>query len=136
MSLEQVAEAELAGYGSPIYPEAMAQLALAFVSRSRIGLNRAQLERAARSIHGSVEMRDDQPINNMTQDGYRWFGILEFEELGAAKIAIAFPMLRDWEAGDDSRFDRSPAAYITGGATPVQAQRIAALLAESMRLIR
>lgn len=128
MSMRQVWSAELKGYGPPLYPgQEIWQLVVAFTSQHRTGFRVQTLDRKARSCHGFVT------ANRLlrTSDGYLWRRIIEFEFSGE-RVAVAIPGTQDWKNEDGVLLDRSPAVYITAGATETLAKAVLVSLARAI----
>lgn len=128
MSMRQVWSAELKGYGPPLYPEAeIWRLAVAFTSRGQMGLRAQTLDQKARTCDGFV--RANRIFR--TSDGCIWRRILEFEFSGK-RVAVAIPGTQDWSREDGVYLDRSPAVYITAGATEALAKTVLVSLAHAL----
>ncbi len=128
MSLNQVAEANLDGYGPPIYPQAeIWSLTKAYTSQGPEGFMARTLDAAARACHGF----DTASRVIRTSDDYVWRRIIEFKFQGKARVAVAFPGARRNDC-DGSQLDRSPAVYIAGGATETLAKAVLVALARTL----
>ncbi len=121
MSLQQVPEASLEGYGAPLYPTVMYELAEALTTRSRIGVHGSELERVASALPGFE--RACEGFAATTGDAYVWYRILAFQRRdrgadGARRmghVAIAIPWAKDEQMSDGSSLDRLPAGYASDG---------------------
>lgn len=115
MSLRKVFTANLSGYGDPVYPRLVSDLATALVPGGQRALTPSQVAKSARLVPHFKAVR--RLVR--TADGYTWPLILEYAEPGhwRASMALALPGAEDWERRDGSQLDRLPAVYFRDSST-------------------
>lgn len=109
MSLTQHRDAELEGYGKPIFLQIVGRLNT-LLANKRTALNGHALDEIVSEMTSYLDKERIQ-----TSDGYGWFWGLKFH-VGDVAIVIAIPWSREQEKTDGSHTDRSIALYCTGGA--------------------
>lgn len=107
MSKQQHVDARLDGYQGPFFPEAIEELQLVIDNSS--SLNGLSLAVIMQTMPDFISM-EHRPT---TQDGYRWFWSLRFQQ-DESIVMVMLPRYQDWSQRDGSQADRSIAVHTTG----------------------
>lgn len=100
----EMKQTRLLGYTFQYGPDVVINLNQAYAVRNP-PLNNNDLRDIGRRVFPFVEHR----TGGKTEDGYFWFGTLEFQ-LDSLRVAVLFPWTQDWDH-PESQMDRSINVY-------------------------
>jgi len=130
MSRKQHPDTRLKGWDGPFYPPLIVKLHDVLASSSANGKD---LNLACQEIRDFVGLYLGGPCR--ASDGYVWYRLAEYKFAGDRGVRVGFPWWQDWQGGNETTADRSPALYLQGGLKMTD-KAVTDLLSELVELIR